>query len=459
VRSDAHGYFFVTVPPVLPMPNNPRDCVTRRIVDRAKAFPDVDLSPLETSMLDARDAALARAIDHAIARRWLTLAAVLDTRLDQSWSELQPTVQAPLLVGAAQLLMMDKLPDHAVINEAVEWTKANARRKAGGLVNAVLRRVASLRGEIISLPGHDEPLPRFVMPLDDGRAMMLGEDVFAEDTTVRLAQQTSHEEQLIRYWTQTHNRAIARQLAMHSLVHAPIILAGSELAGEPDLQPHSKAGFAVYTGPRDGLEDLLNRKPMARVQDPGTAVAMTLTSTRSPQRIIDLCAGRGTKTIQLMQLHPDAQIIACDIDPVRHDVLQRRFADEPNVEIRPFAEVMRLREHADLLVLDVPCSNTGVLARRVEAKYRFNAESLESIRDLQRQIVADAIALLSPDGCLLYATCSIEPFENQQQAEWIAHWHRMQIIASHAQLPHGQPGDPAADYMDGGYAALLRAGT
>ena len=163
----------------------------------------------------------------------------------------------------------------------------------------------------------------------------------------------------------------------------------------------------------------------------------------------------GTKTRQLAQVHSNATIIASDIEPARLEILRKVFAGSERVQV---IEANRLREfdgRADLLLLDVPCSNTGVLARRVEAKYRFNRTSLQSLIDLQRQIVADSIPLLAPRGRIVYSTCSIEPAENREQAEWIAKWHRMRIAADRLRLPEGLPGEDSAAYGDGGYFAVL----
>ena len=138
----------------------PRDLITKRIARQVRLFPDLDITAPDVSGLSAQDTALAMAIDHAIARRWLTLTAVVESRLSRPWEELEGKLQAALLVGAAQLLLMDRLPDHAVINEAVQWAKDNVRPKAGGLVNAVLRKVAALRVERLpQIQFSDPPLP------------------------------------------------------------------------------------------------------------------------------------------------------------------------------------------------------------------------------------------------------------------------------------------------------------
>lgn len=452
-----------------------RELVTKRIARRARQFPDLKLVALDTSGLDRRDAALAAAIDHAIARRWLTLSAILGRLLDRPWDRIQPDLQAVLLVGAAQLLLMDRVPDHAAINEAVQLAKRRVRSKAGGLVNAVLRKVADLLAEILdemdALPAAPDQVP-----LHDGRAWRLARPVFDDDPLRRLAQQTSHPEGLLRRWREAHGWERTCALAAHSLVHAPIIIAGLEGAHE-HCSPHERNDFHVFTGPRDALDDLLAHHPRARVQDPASAAAVEATVELRPRLIIDLCAGRGTKTAQLELAHPEARIIATDTDPARLEVLRKTFQQHDRVEV---IESDALRPQydgrADLLLLDVPCSNTGVLGRRVEAKYRFGPEALSALVDVQRQIVADAIPLLAepPDrsgdaissggedaapsgggGGLVYATCSLEEEENEAQAQWIARWHHMRVVKAQLSLPSGGPGDEPGGYADGGFFALL----
>ncbi len=443
---------------------NARDAVTDRVVRRAQRFPDLDLTPIETQGLSSRDAALAKAIDHVVARHWLTLAAVCDAKLSQPWDRLEAQVQAPLLVGAAQFLYLERVPDHAVVSEAVTWTKKHARQKAAGLVNAVLRRVAELREEIIDVEGSE--LGRDVLPLSDGRAWKLREPVLSEHPVDRLAQQTSHSTESLSRWLTAFGEREMHRIALHNLVQPPIILtglsAGSAPSTEPHIAPHDEPGFFVYSGPREELDSLLSRHPWARVQDPATAHAIsTIASTSgAPEFIIDLCAGKGTKTRQLAALFPDARIIATDVDRTRLSVLRDVFNSaerrSPRVEVIEFSELRSFAGRAELLVVDAPCSNSGVLARRVEAKYRLTRSSIEKVASLQRQILADAIPLLAPHGNILYITCSIEREENQHQARWLQRWHEKELLTEQTRMPQGLPGEEPATYSDGGYAALLK---
>jgi len=180
------------------------------------------------------------------------------------------------------------------------------------------------------------------------------------------------------------------------------------------------------------------------------------TSQLQPTCIIDVCAGKGTKTKQSAHLHPQARVITSDIDRTRFAALQLACATLEQITVIEFDQLPTFAGRADLLILDVPCSNTGVLARRPEAKYRFNPASLTDLVHLQQQIITSALPLLAERGCILYSTCSIEPAENEQQSHWISEQFGFHLLNDALTLPTGQPGDSATHYRDGGYYALLQ---
>jgi 16S rRNA (cytosine967-C5)-methyltransferase len=104
----------------------------------------------------------------------------------------------------------------------------------------------------------------------------------------------------------------------------------------------------------------------------------------------------------------------------------------------------------------VPCSNSGTLARRPEAKYRLSSDQWSRLLPLQREILRDGLSLLSPTGVLVYSTCSIDPAENHDQSEWAAANLPVTLAEESQALPAGSPGDPASAYADGSYWAVLR---
>jgi 16S rRNA (cytosine967-C5)-methyltransferase len=464
-----------------------RAVALERVLAQAMRFPDLDFSthaaadpaqPGSSSHsersreVDPRDAALARAIEHAVVRRYLTLIACVRPHLAKKWPLLEKPVQAALLAGAAQILLLDRVPAAAAVDASVEWTKRRLRPGAGGLVNAVLRKVAA--SVVERLPACDETAAlvadqtlRNIVPLADGSALRLSVDAFSEDAAANLSERTSHARDLILHWIGAFGFREATRIALHDLCDAPIIvtpwapgaIAASDLPPNGTIEPHDEAGFGVWRGPHAELSALLAARGDMRVQDPTSAMtvgALAPLLPRAPKLIVDLCAGRGTKTRQLAEIFPQATILAADPDDARFASLAELRHRHPG--IRPMSPQSVFREaagQADLLLLDVPCSNSGVLARRPEARYRFSKARTASAIELQQRIADPAIGLVAPGGAVIYATCSVERAENEAQVKRLASRFGLSLAVERSVMPAGLPGEPAARYRDGGYHALL----
>ncbi len=435
---------------------NGRTAALAQIAERARRFPHFDPATAKpvSSDLPAQERTLAHAIEQAAARHWLTLVHLIEPHLRQPWEQLEPAMQAAILGGAAQLIYLDRVPDHAAISETVQWAKTTIRPGAGKMANAVLRRLAE------SCTGVQDDFDRTArdqLPLPDGGAARLACDAFPDDPLDRIAQQTGHRVWMIRRWAQQHGSAASINLALHDLLQPPVIITGDADANPPvaAVTAHERPHFFIVNDHSSLRDAPLGGSHAWRVQDPGTAEAVGLTRGLSPGVIVDYCAGRGTKTHQLLAMHPQSHVIATDVNDHRRADLRAAFAPVDRVTIVEPREIINHAGTAGLLVLDVPCSNSGVLARRVEARYRVREQDVDELVSAQRQVIADALPLLAPAGHLLYATCSIDETENQQQARWINHWHRMPIKAEVATMPRGLPGEQPSGYCDGGYAALL----
>ena len=446
-----------------------RERVCEAVVRQVRRFPDLafeDTLPIEG--LDSRDAALAHFMYDQVIRRWLTIHAVVSPLLEKPIEELTPKAHAAIFVGAAQILFMDRVPLHAALYETVEWTKTRGSPGVTRLTNAVLRRVM----ELLPAEGQRQKRERATdlrdeIPLADGQALALNREVLPTDPIARLAAATSHPVDLLRSWTRRFGLRETRALAMHGLVTPPIILNSAHATGAlPEgCRPHRAPGHHVYEGPREALEASLRDRGDRGdrgdlwVQDPASSLAVGSVTDLRPSLVIDLCAGKGTKTRQLRAAFPEARIVATDIDRVRLRVLRGAFEGDERVEVRQFDDLGEFAGRADLILLDVPCSNTGVLARRPEARYRFDRARLEKLAGLQRQIMADSLPMLRTGagarGRLLYSTCSLDPSENEDQAKWAERWHSFRVEREHRRAPEGQPGDGAEAYSDGSYAVLL----
>ncbi|MCA9310963.1 MAG: hypothetical protein KDA21_07145, partial [Phycisphaerales bacterium] len=439
-----------------------RSAVMNLLTAQAGRYPDLGLEEIDSSQLEPLDAAFARAIYGTVMRRWITLEQLIGQGLTARFEDMKPPIQAALLAAGAQMLFMDRVPTHAAVNEAVDWTRMATGRAASGLVNAALRRLSELVGEDKDREIRDSWADgRDEVPLSDGRAIVLKRPAFPTDALNRLAVATSCPSALLRTWVKDHDMAETRRLALHGIVQPPVILnTAHATAALPDFcTAHAVPGHHHYRGPHADLTALLQSRSDLWVQDPGSSLAVGSVTDLSPDVVIDACAGLGTKTRQLKAAFPDAAIIATDIDVLRWKTLSKVFEGDPQVTVISFKDLSEHVGKADLLLLDVPCSNTGVLARRPEARYRYTAERRDGLAAMQRQIIADAIPLLRDEagrrGRILYSTCSLDSAENEQQARWAAQWHDFDLSRERRRRPEGGPGEPPERYSDGAYAMLL----
>ena len=440
----------------MPAVNPARRAVAEAIARVAARFPNLPPSHLDTAALDPADAALATAIHRTVLQRWLTLEHLLAPLVKPGLARIEPALRAVLLTGGAQLLFMDRLPAYAVVNDAAELARAMVRLRAAGLANAVLRRVAELpAGRDLDSDWHPAG---DVLPLDAG-VLRLARPLLpdpAERLDKHLAIATSHPARLIRRWLAHHDADAVSAIARQSIRTPSTFVAvepgfdPADAADQPAIRDQrSEITHLCWQADHASLTRFLAAQPLRRVQDPASTASVAAARDLPARTILDYCAGRGTKTRQLLAEHPEAAVYATDPDAARraelHALARRLPIDVLEPGQRPPAPV-------DLLLLDVPCSNTGVLARRPEARYRFNDKSLADVVALQRQIIAAALPSLKAGGHLLYATCSIEPEENHDQARHVLQHHGGRLIAERQILPGGA--GPA--YHDGSYHAVVQ---
>lgn len=373
---------------------------------------------------------------------------------------LEPNLQAALLVGAAQVLLMDRIPDHAAINETVEWVKRRVRPGASKMANAVLRALVSIRASREeSLSGLDTLERRDAIALSGGGAVVLTESLLPDDRLERIALGVGLPAWLVARWHDASGPEQAARQCLHTLRQAPVILNVSQATSVPDdiasWDDHDEPGFKIVPQGTN-LGALLAHHRDVWVQDPSSAAAVASLPDLEPKVIVDVCAGQGTKTRQLLRRFPNATVIASDTDERRLASLRELATTHERLTVCPAADLAyEYGGRADLAVLDVPCTNTGVLARRLEARHRCSQRQLDRLVDTQRQIIADSIRLLAPGASMLYATCSLEPEECDGQAEWTASWHGISRVAGDVRWAAGLPGEAPRGYSDGGRWVLM----
>ncbi len=344
-----------------------------------RAFPN-ELLPKE-----GEDRAFVQDLVYTVVRRFRPLRLVLG-ELMKTWPKGE--LEALVLVGAAQILYMPDVPDFAAVNETVAAAKLSGREKRlDRVVNGVLRNLIRRRAEF--------------------DALLAGEP---------LATRESYPNALVRRWVARYGEeAAARLAAWHN---AP---AETWLAWRPGAV--DEAGV-----PRPAHEVLARGRKVAEipgyaegafiVQDPATAGAIDLLALSPGQTVLDFCAAPGGKTIQIAwRLGGTGRLVAQEVNPLRRQRLVANLARvrETAVEVVDAVQHLKDAPRFDRVLVDAPCSNTGVLRRRPDARWRWDADHLKELVALQAEILAAAAAYVAPGGRLVYSTCSNEPEENEEQ--------------------------------------------
>lgn len=396
------------------------------------------VSALSRADLSREDRALATELVLGVLRWRRALDGQLAPRCSRPLDRLDPAVLGALRLGAYQLAARSRIPPHAAVNESVALIRARRRvAKASGLVNAVLRALTQDPPRTLD-PG--EALPEWLMARLE-RAW--GSDLAGE---------------LARWSTEvpwTGLRVEPRHLSREALIRTL-----ADEAPRATLEPGRLSPLAVLSrglGPHDGLPSF--RRGWFTVQDQGAQVCTLLLDLGPGQRVLDACAGRGGKTSLLASLALGrATIEAADRHPRKLAQLERDFARLGLTQVRTVAVDLEvgsgdLAPSYDRILVDVPCSGTGTLARRPELRWRLGPETIARLTEVQARILDRSISLLAPGGVLVYCSCSLLPEEGRGQVERALQAHRDRGLRLHRELvllPHQHQ-------TDGFYAARLCA--
>ncbi|MCF7731127.1 MAG: 16S rRNA (cytosine(967)-C(5))-methyltransferase RsmB [Akkermansiaceae bacterium] len=339
--------------------------------------------------------------------------------------KLDPETRDALRVGLCQILILG-IPDHAAVNETVEAAKANVR----SLINAVLRRAITSRN-------------RLMEELDDLPPAVIH----------------SHPDWLFNRWKSAYGKAHAlalmewnNQPAQTCFRLNPLAPAPAELPGTPipDVP-----GFFLLEG---SLPTRLLADGKVYIQDPATRHAVELLDPQPGERILDACVAPGGKAFLIAAAQGSAATLTCtDSNPKRlprlRDNLDRLHATGATIATHDWTHPAPAAWHGafDGILLDVPCSNSGVIRRRVDVRWRLQAPDIENLVRTQRAILEHALPCLKPGGRLVYSTCSLEAAENMEQIQsFLADHPALRLEAHRAALPF-------ADHTDGAFAARLAA--
>lgn len=385
---------------------------------------------------DARDLGLAEQLRVGVIKNLLLLQHLAAHHSKRPVEKIDPLVLKILTIGLYQLRFLDRIPPSAAVDQAVGQCRKFGRSSAAGFVNAVLRNAT-----------------READPLE-----------------VPLSVKYSHPKDLLELCTRVFSsEQQIEDFCRHNNSEPPTIVRLCDGATREQLTtegvqitPHESSDRLFVAAP--AKQQLLadwSRRGIAQGQDATSAAVVPKMQMETGMTVLDRCSGVGTKTIQIRELvGGEGKVFAIDPNHERCEVLRRSLADRGWINVGVIeASWMNEAQHAlpkqfDRILVDAPCSNSGVLSRRPEARYRQSAENLKQLEQLQDKLLEDSMPFLKKTGLLLYSTCSIWPRENQNiVAAFLARHKGFELLEETCTIP--QSTTPQS-YRDGGYAAVLR---
>ena len=334
---------------------------------------------LSEMLPDGPDRAFVQDLAYTTVRRFRTLRSVLG-KLVTKWPKGE--MEALLLVGGAQILYMPDVPDFAAVNETVMAAKCCPNKSIAKVVNGVLRNLIRRR-----------------------------EEFEAYLKSAPLAERESFPNGIVNRWVERYGEESAEKLCKWHNQPSETWLAYRPGAPEPFAKLERGRKVSDVEGYAEGA---------FVVQDPATAGAIQLLDVQPGMKVLDFCAAPGGKSIQCAWRLGDpkngARLVSQEINPAR----RRRLMENLKRVGLDWVEAVAKAGEGDLfdrVLADVPCSNTGVLRRRPDARWNWTKEHLAELVKLQSEIFLKAAAHVAPGGIVVYSTCSNEPEENEAQIE------------------------------------------
>jgi len=450
----------------------PRTVALRAVRDRdGNVMAHVDRLASQTGLRSA-DRGLAMELAAGVVKRRSTLSAIVRPLLRRPKKRMPSIVSDIMHLGLYQVLFLDRVPDHAAVNETVKLAHNAGQSRASGLINGVLRSALRLYPEPAEGP---PPLEADVIPKGPNAYYTAPKAIFpdpAGDPAGYLAGAYSIPLELAERWLGEFNGLQpAARIAMHANSRSPMTVRPNTLKtdtasllamlaeAEIFAQRHENGLSIVVHDRAEALASEMFADGLFQPQD-ATATAAALALNPSPgMRVMDLCAAPGTKSTHLAELMGNqGEIVALDV-PEKLELIDSncRRMGVSIIRTMPASQLGSLEPQGfDMVIADVPCSNTGVLARRPEARWRFDEKNLSGLVRDQHFLAAAAGGFVKPGGRLVYSTCSLEDEEGARIAAQLARKSDvLKLISEKLTIPSGA--DDPTRWADGGYFAVFES--
>lgn len=357
---------------------------------------------LTKTSIDTRDKSFVSALFYGTIERKITIDYQLSKYLSKPLKKLKPEVLILLEIGAYQILFMDKVPVSAAVNESVKLAKKNGLSFAGGLINAVLRKVAS---NGILLPKEDEKINylsvKYSCPIEH---IELWFDELGEKDTISLLESTVGEAEIMV-------RVNTCKCTCDELIS---IFKSEGITAE---KTYIDNALCVDLCGND-IESLDSfKKGLFHVQDLSCQICCRVLDAKNGETVFDLCSAPGGKAFTVAQYMNDNGEVKCfDLYKNRVELIkkgaERLGLSSIKAEVSDASVFNDKIGVADRVLCDVPCSGLGIIRRKPEIKYK-KLDSLSGLPEIQYNILCNASRYVKPAGTLVYSTCTILKRENE----------------------------------------------
>ncbi len=369
--------------------------------------------------LDRQHRSFMKRVMEGCVERRIELDYVIDLFSKTPADRMKPVILCILRMGVYQLLFMDAVPESAVCNEAVKLAQKKGFTSLKGFVNGVLRNIARNKDAIDYPDAEKDPVLHDSVIYSMPRELVLHfRKYYPEQAEAIMRSFLSEKHTTVRINTsKISEEALQAELAGQAEL--------TKLDPVPGLEKQENA-YSI-----SGFEKLSEleafRKGYLQVQDQASMQAVAQVDFHKGDTVLDICAAPGGKSMQaadnLCKLG-DGKITACDLSEKKTDLIAENTArcGFENVTVRVSDATVRSEDYvnyADVLIADLPCSGLGIIGRKADIKYRMSCEQMQELVLLQQKILTTVSDYVKSGGTLLYATCTLNPDENENQAAWI----------------------------------------
>lgn len=398
--------------------SKPREAALKTLVSVEKdgAYLNLALRDILSAFnMDSRDNALSTQIAFGVMKNKLYIDNIIKNISSVKIKKLSVWILNILRIGIFSIKFLDKIPVSATVNECVKLSRRYGHSASAGLVNAVLRK-ASQSGDFLP---------------DD------------KNSDEYLSLKYSFPLWLVAFW---RKQGYGEELLKAINSTPPIIARLNTLKGDtlpesftkiPEL-PHA---YICNMGAVENTEEYING--IIAIQDSASQTAISRLNPKENSRVLDLCAAPGGKTTYVAQLmNNTGEIISCDIHPHKLELIENNLSrlGITNAKVMENDATVLNSEFIDkfdYVIADVPCSALGVIRRRPDVKWAKNEEDLSSLSAISEKILDNAAKYVKKGGKLLFSTCTINKYENEDAAEaFLCRNKGFNLIECEQLLPH-----------------------